>query len=248
MRLFWGILTCLGSILLGSAGAGAESVSGLGNSGLTAGFDAWVTALEAETAPEAAWEYPFAAPRPADLSAEEMKIVLALRRLVQNEDLENLAALADQVIRRQETPPTQMQFWLAYALHRLDRTEASLTQLHHLLQIPNSWENLEKGQRAWVLTATGDLFFRLEKRHEAAVFYTRLAASHLDRLSLWGHYQLAGLDFLARQFAEAGRKYQLVCESEHAGTWREHACSMAELSGRMGRLGKEGEPHVGASD
>jgi hypothetical protein len=81
-----------------------------------------------------------------------------------------------------------------------------------------------------------DLLFLLGDRERATGLYGRLAASAVAQLNLWGQYQLAGMDFLAREFTGSARKYRLVCEAERPGTWREHSCAMAEIAARLGEL------------
>jgi hypothetical protein len=78
--------------------------------------------------------------------------------------------------------------------------------------------------------------------------YGRLADSGVEQLNIWGNYQLAGFEFLAREFAESDRRYRLVCDSEKAGTWREHACEMAAIAGQLATLGTEGLGHGIAAD
>jgi hypothetical protein len=207
---------------------------------LTPGFDTWVDAFENTVGPDSAWEYPFGAPRPADLSAPEMKIVLSLRRLVLNGSLEELESLTDQVGRRQELMPVQMRFWLSYAQSQLHLNQACLSNLKILLEGDEGWKPLEIGQQAWVMTATADLLFLQGNRAQAAVCYSRLATSPVTQLHLWGKYQLAGMDFLAREFEQSALKYQQVCESGQSGTWREHSCAMAAIASRLGKLGKGG--------
>jgi hypothetical protein len=167
--------------------------------------------------------------------------VLSLRRLVLNGIPEEMEPLADQVSRRQGPMPTQMLFWLAYTQSRLGRKEDCLANLQALLQTPEGWLPLEKGQRAWVLTETADLLFLLGQRGTAADFYTRLAGSPLDQLRLWGQFQLAGIAFLDREFGRASELYHHVCEGDRPATWRGHACAMASIADRLSRLGEVGE-------
>ena len=240
LLMFAAILACsAGGIQTAHASDEAEDDSGT----LTVGFDAWVMALEADMGSGSSWEFPFGAPRPADLNSQELKIVLSLRRLVLNGNDEELGSLADQVERRQEEMPVQMLFWLAYAQGRLHQDQACLSNLQLLLMIQEGWKHLDNGQQAWVLTGTPDLLFLLGERELAAGFYTRLAASQVEQLKLWGQYQLAGMDFLVRDFEQATRKYSAVCEADKPGMWQEHACAMAEIAGRLNRLEREGEPH-----
>lgn len=247
MRLKFGQLPMLVAILAGAVGgiriahAAGESAEDSGT--LTTDFHDRVTALEADMGPGSGWEFPFGEPRSADLNPQELNIVLSLRRLVLNDEDEELGSLADQVERRQEEMPVQMLFWLAYAQSRLHQNLACLTNLKLLLLIQNDWGHLDYGQQAWVLTGTPDLLFLLGKRELAASLYARLAASSVAQLELWGHYQLAGMDFLERDFKQAALKYSTVCEADKPGLWREHACAMAEIAGRLSRLGREGEPH-----
>lgn len=227
-----------------SAGLQASQVSDEpeeGSGSLTAGFANWAAALEEATGPDSSWEFPFDAPRGADLSGQEMKIVLSLRRLVLNGNLEDLESLANQVERRQGEMPVQMRFWLAYAQGRLLQNQACLSNLQDLLMVQEGWKNLENGQQAWVLTGASDLLFLLGDRELAADCYARLASSPVEQLNLWGQYQLAGMDFLARDFEQASLRYRVVCEADKPGTWRKHACAMAEMAGRLSGLGREGE-------
>jgi len=209
----------------------------------TPGFDNWVEAFEGAVGPDSAWEFPYGAPRPADLSAPDMKIIFSLRRLVLNGSLEELESLADQVGRRQDEMPIQMRFWLAYAQGKLHLNQACLSNLMILLEGDGGWIPLEIGQQAWVLTATADQLFLQGNRVQAAECYSRLATSPVNQLNLWGQYQLAGIDFLARDFEQSALKYQQVCEAGKSGTWREHSCAMAEIAGRLGKLGKGGRVH-----
>lgn len=213
-------------------------------------FSDWATSLEKDTSTTAVWQFPFGAPKPADLSSQELKIVLSLRRLVMNRNLPEMESVADQVARRQGVMPAQMRFWLAYTQSQLGRREACLANLQILLTTPGAWQPLEKGQRAWVLTQTADLHFLLNERSAAVDCYQRLSVSPMDQLRFWGQYQLAGMAFLERDFETAGKHYQAVCEGDKTASWRGHACAMASIAGRLSRLGKEGELHgaVAASD
>ncbi len=234
-------------VLLAVALGGSGAAHALGENGdvslaLTAGFDSWAEVLEEGTGQDSSWVFPFGTPSHADLEPQELKIVLSLRKLVIEGHLEDLESLADQVERRQGEIPVQMRFWLAYAQGELDQKQACLANLQLLLVVQEGWQNLDKGQQAWVLTGTPDLLFLLDDRELAARLYARLATSSVAQLNLWGQYQLAGMDFLVRDFDQASKRYRLVCEAE-PGTWREHACGMAEIAGRLSRLGREGEPN-----
>ncbi len=213
------------------------------SSNLTAGFDAWTEGLESDTGADSSWKFPFDVPRPADLSSQELKIILSLRRLAWNRNNEELESLADQVNRRQGELPVQLRFWLAYAQNTLHQDEACLANLQLLLLVQEGWKNLENGQMAWVLTRAPDLLFLLGNRELAADLYERLAVSPVEQLNLWGKYQLAGMNFLAREFEKASERYSMVCEAEKPGTWREHACSMAVIAGRLSQIGFKGETY-----
>ena len=205
-------------------------------------FADWATSLEQDTPATSVWQLPFAAPRPADLTDQELKLVLSLRRLVLNGDPAEMEPMADQVARWQGPMPIQMRFWLAYTQSQLGQQEACLVNLQNLLMTREGWLPLEKGQRAWVLTETADLLFLLDQRSRAADCYARLSVSTLDQLRLWGRYQLGGVAFLERDFARAGELYRDVCEGGKPATWRAHACSMASVADRLSRLAKVGEP------
>jgi hypothetical protein len=208
-----------------------------------AAYGSRVEAFENVGGPDAPWEYPYAAPRPAGLSDQEMKTTLALRRRVLDGSHAELETLAEQVERRQDAFPLQMRFWLAFAQSELHLNEACLGNLRKILGAAEGWDSLENGQQAWVLTATADLLFLLGQRTQAASCYDLLAASPVTQLNLWGQYQLAGMDFLAREFETAARRYQIVCDADRPGTWREHACGMTELATRLGQLVKGGNVH-----
>jgi hypothetical protein len=209
----------------------------------TAAYQEWISAVEAASGEESGWAFPFAAPRPIDLTPEEMKTVLSLRRLVRNMESKPLAALVETVARRRDDQPAQLRFWLAFAQRSLGLDAACQSNLRQLLLAPGSWRNLEPGQMVWVLTGFADLCFLRDERETAAALYGQLAASPREQLNLWGQYQLAGLDFLARNFTEASRRYQVVCDSEKSGTWREHACAMGEIAGRLDSLALKGGSH-----
>jgi hypothetical protein len=206
------------------------------------GFENWILALERDTTENDVWEFPFRVSRTSTLEAEDFQTILLLRRIVQ-EGIENeLESVVAQVERRQEPLPNQMLFWLAFCQKRLQRHEACLANLKQLLMVPDGWSDLDNGQRAWVLTGTPDLQFLEGERGAAEVFYRRLDSSSNAQVSLWANYQLAGLDFLGRSFGEASRRYGIVCEADQSETWREHACAMAEISGQLQQLRKDGEP------
>jgi hypothetical protein len=233
-------------VILAVALGGSHGTLALGETidfskAVTAGFDSWAESLETDTGIDSSFEFPFGTPRVADLDPQELKIVLSLRKLVLKGNIEDLESLADQVERRQGEIPAQMRFWLAYAQGKLDQKQACLNNLQLLLVVEEGWQYLDKGQQAWVLTGTPDLLFLLDNRELAARMYARLATSSVPQLNLWGQYQLAGMDFLVRDFDQASKRYRMVCEAE-PGTWREHACAMAEIAGRLSRLGREGEP------
>ena len=237
------LLTILGAALPG-VGFADDSVEAVEDSNaLIAGFDAWAQGHESITEAGSSWEFPFRVPSPADLSSQEFKILLALRRLSWNRNFAELESLADQVNRRQGELPVQLRFWLAYAQNTLHKKQACLSNLHLLLMDPQGWVLLEDGQQAWVLTSSADLNFLLGNRELAAVLYERLVVSPVEQLNLWGKYQLAGMNFLARDFEKASERYSMVCEAGNPVTWREHACSMAEIAGQLSRLGWKGEPH-----
>lgn len=209
---------------------------------LNRSFEEWISALEQDTPATAVWQFPFGTPGPAGLNEQELKIVLSLRRLVMNGNPAEMEPLADQVTRRQGVMPHQMRFWLAYAQGQLGHREACLANLQQLLMTPEGWILLEKGQRAWVLTETADLLFLLDQRPAAADCYARLSVSPVDHLRIWGQFQLAGMAFLARDFAQASERYLDVCQGDKPATWRGHACAMASIADRLNRLPKVGEP------
>lgn len=239
------LLAILGCLPAGILRAYASGDSGQVSNDLTADFFVWVEALDAEMGTDSPWEFPFGAPRYSDLSSEESKIVLSLRRLARNEELGELESLVDVVERRQDETPVQMRFWLAYSQNLLHKEQSCLTNLKLLLSNPDGWRSLEVGQRAWVLTRTPDLLFVLENRDLAVELYTRLAASPVEQLYLWGKYQLAGMNFLNRDFEEASLMYGVICAADNPGPWKEHACAMADIAGRLTFLGKE-ETQYGA--
>lgn len=221
----------------------AETSSDLEADPLETAYQEWVLAVETMILPDAAWEFPFKAPGPGQLSEQDMKTLLSLRRLVRNGDLEKLAAQVEIIFRAQTELPVSLRFWMAYAQSSLDRKETCLDNLQLLLQEPAGHQHLEPGQIAWVLTALADLNFLVGDRQRAALMYRNMAASRVSQLNLWGQYQMAGMDFLDRNFAEANRRYEVVCEAEKSGTWREHACAMAEIAGRLNSLNLKGEAH-----
>lgn len=243
LRTSWILLTLMGLFpVLNLAGADCRESEDV-EIAVTVGFASKAEALEGVLGPDSPWVYPYGAPRPADQSDQDMKTTLSLRRLVLNGNQEELGILADQVERRQEAIAVQMRFWLAFAQSELQLNEACWANLRKILDSEEGWESLETGQQVWVLTTTADLLFLLGHRTPAAECYARLAASPVAQLNLWGQYQLAGMDFLGRNFEKAARQYQVVCDAERPGTWREHACAMAEIAGRLGKLEKGGNAH-----
>ena len=207
-----GLFLVIGSVV--SLCRGAEDVDPFD----MAVYASRIEAFESVWGPDSPWEYPYAAPRPAGLNDQEMKTTLVLRRLVLNRNHAELETLAEQVERRQDAFPVQMRFWLAFAQSELHLNEACLGNLRKVLGAAEGWDSLETGQQAWVLTATADLLFLLGQRAQAATCYDRLAASPVTQLNLWGQYQLAGMDFLERDFETAARLYQIVCEADRPGT------------------------------
>ena len=206
-------------------------------------FADWATLLEKDISTTAVWQFPFGAPRPADLTSQELKIVLSLRRLVMNRNIPEMESVAAQVARRQGVMPSQMRFWLAYTQSQLGQQESCLANLQTLLRTSEAWLPLENGQRAWVLTQTADLLFLLNQRSAAVDCYTRLSESPVDQLRFWGQYQLAGMAFLERDFALASKNYHDVCEGEKTAAWRGHACAMASIADRLTLLSIKGEHH-----
>ncbi len=237
------LLAILGTFLVGSGYANDSGEPPEETNSLLNGFDAWAEGLESDDGRDSAWEFPFRVPSPSDMSSQEFKILLALRRLSWNRNFVELDSLVDQLNRRQEEIPGQLLFWLAYAQNTLHQRQACLVSLQVLLDDPQGWKILENGQQVWVLTNSADLNFLLGNRELAAALYERLAVSSLEQLNLWGKYQLAGMNFLARDFENASERYRMVCEAGKPGTWREHACSMAEIAGRLNKLGWKGEAH-----
>jgi hypothetical protein len=236
---------CVTVLLVLPLSARAETPQGPVVEEMGAACQVWISSLEATNTNHSVWEFPFGAPRPDQLTAQEMKTVLSLRHLVQNSDTEKLTSQVEIVARIQETIPVQMRFWLAYAQSTLHQKEACQENLELLLQVPEGHQFLEPGQQVWVLTALADHSFLLGDRDRAAVLYGQMAASKREQLNLWGQYQLAGMEFLERNFADANRRYKVVCESEKSATWREHACAMAEIAGRLSSLNLKGEAHGG---
>jgi len=206
-------------------------------------YAAWVSSLEPGPGPDAGWAFPFAAPGSPDYSEKDLKTILSLRRLVRAADMSALETLADLVARRQGPMPVPMRFWLAFAQHDLNRNQACLENLEALLAVDQGWRDLDPGQCAWVLTTTADLHFLIGSRNLAAVMYRRLVSSPITQLSLWGNYQLAGMDFLAKDFEAASRRYDLVCTGENSGSWRTHACAMSTIAGRMAAINRKGDVH-----
>ncbi len=233
------LVVCL---LAPSNAAGADAVPENESDQVAAAYQEWIYALETGSS-NTHWEFPFDAPRPDDLSSKEMKTVLSLRRLSRSREMESLSTLTEIVARRQDEIPVQMRFWLAYSQGILQQNEACRNNLRFLLLVPGGHGHLETGQQAWVLTAFADYSFLLKKRDRAAQLYGQLAASSVEQVNLWGQYQLAGMEFLKRNFNDANRRYKVVCESEKSGSWREHACAMAEIAGRLNSLDLKGESH-----
>lgn len=235
-------------IILGVALVGSGYANGLDEpvedyTALITGFDSWASGLESNTGADSSWGFPFRVPSPGDLSSQDFTILLSLRRLAWNGDFVELDSLADQVNRRQEELPAQLLFWLAYAQFTLHQDQACLSNLQLLLMDPQGWKILENGQQAWVMTSSADLLFLLGNRQLAAALYERLAVSPVEQLNLWGNFQLAGMNFLSRDFENASERYSMVCEAGKPGMWREHACSMAEIAGRLSEFGRKEEAH-----
>ncbi|MEN8005382.1 MAG: hypothetical protein ABFS42_00065 [Candidatus Krumholzibacteriota bacterium] len=223
--------------------ASAETVMATDHDSLADAYQDWISALEAAGGSNSRWEFPFEAPRPDNLSAGELETVLSLRRLVRDQDTGPLETLVGNLTGRPLEMPVQMRYWLAYAQSVLNRQEACWDNLRLLLLMQDSADHLEPGQRAWVLTAFADYSFLLGRRLLASRMYGQLAVSTVEQLELWGQYQLAGMDFLERNFNGANRRYKVVCESDKSGTWREHACAMAEMAARLDSLDLEGGSH-----
>jgi len=237
------LLAILGAFLVGSGYASDPEDPVEEPISLIDGFDAWATGVESGTEGNSSWQFPFRVPSPAELSSQEFKALLALRRMAWNGNFSELESLVDQLNRRQIEIPGQLRFWLAYAQNTLNQDQACLSNLQLLLMDPQGWKILENGQQVWVLTSSADLNFLLGNRDLAADLYERLAVSSVEQLNIWGKYQLAGMNFLARDFELASERYGMVCEAGKPGTWREHACSMAEIAGRLNQLGWKGEIH-----
>jgi hypothetical protein len=206
-------------------------------------FRSWISLLEARNLPASSWEYPFAAPRPGELSDTELATVLELRRLARSGNKAHLEAAIDRAVRQNTDPAPQIQFWLACGLHRVGRPEAGLPRLADLLQDPRTPAGLDGGQFVWVMTSLADGQFLFGDRGLARDLYESMAASSVSHLHLWGNYQLAGSDFLDRDFAAADRRYELVCDQENTESWREHACEMAAIASRLAQPGTEGTDH-----
>jgi hypothetical protein len=237
------LLITTGALFAGSVVAQGQGEPAVDAASVLPAYERWAAALEQDTPVEAVWQLPFGAPRPADLTAQDLKVVLSLRRLVMNGEKAEMEDLAGQVARRRDPLPPQMRFWLAYIQGQLGQTETCLANLEILLTTPDAWRSLENGQRSWVLTQTADLLFLLERRTAAAACYARLAASPLDQLQLWGKYQLAGTAFLNRDFAGAQQLYFEVCNGDRPAHWHGHACAMAALAEQLSRLPKAGDTH-----
>jgi len=237
------ILAILGSFLVGFHKADASDDSSEVSRNLIEAFGTWTDAFDMENGIDPSWEFPFGAPRPANLNSNDLKTVLSLRRFAVNGELGSLESLVDLVERRQDEIPVQMRFWLAYGQNLLLKEQSCLISLQLLLAVPDGWEPLENGQQAWVLTRTADSLFILGQRELASELYARLAVSPREQLNLWGTYQLAGLNFLNRNFEEAGRMYRVICAADKPVPWNEHACAMVEIAGRLTLLGKEGSQH-----
>jgi hypothetical protein len=178
-----------------------------------------------------------------ELAGRRQEIELAYRYFVARDDSTNLELLVHEAAAHPELVQGELAYWNAFALAQLGRWEDSLARLRALITAGGLSQGLDEQQRAWVLVALPDLLLLCGQQDEAGAMYRSLAASTVPRAATWAACQAAALDLLAGRFLEAGTAFERVCEASGPDTWRNYACSMAELADELERLRQEGEPH-----
>jgi hypothetical protein len=176
-----------------------------------------------------------------DLVGREAEVVLAFRWLLNRNDAAGLGWLLNHTAAPEVAADARVAFWRAYTLSALDRRPECLAQLNALLALGGNGRVLNERERCWVLTATADLLLLQGSTSAAESLYTRLATSTVPSLRQWGQLQSAGLAFVGHRYTEAGAGYREICQNDKQGLWGPHACAMADIAARLGRLMSEGE-------
>ena len=99
------------------------------------------------------------------------------------------------------------------------------------------------GKKAGYLVALADRTALVGDRARARSLYQVLEGSSVPLLEMWASYMLAGLDFAEGNYSAALSGYDRVCSESAPADWRDHACTMVGLAGRLDALQIEGGDH-----
>lgn len=126
-----------------------------------------------------------------------------------------------------------------------DEEAADRARLESRILDQTTWNTLDPGEQAGYLVAFADRTALEGDREEARVLYGILRSTDVAILRDWGTYMTSGIDFAEGLYEMAAVGYETVCESGTPADWREHACEMAGLAGRLDDLEKTGGEHDG---
>jgi len=136
---------------------------------------------------------------------------------------------------------------VAYSLAWRKDNEGSLAHLRVLIHSGGLSRDLTESQRSWVLFAIPDFLFLAGDQESSRTLYDVLANSKSPKLSTWGRYQIANLDFLNGLYLRASEGFKRVCEAERLGSWQDQACEMTKVASEIERIKSEGEPYGAGS-
>jgi len=118
-----------------------------------------------------------------------------------------------------------------------------IDHLHRTLLDPARGTELKSGIKAGYLVALADRTALAGDRARARSLYHVLESSSVPLLEMWASYMLAGLDFAEGNYSVALLGYDRVCSESAPADWRDHACTMVGLAGRLDTLQIEGGDH-----
>ena len=179
-----------------------------------------------------------------DIDRRTGEAALAYRWLLVNRDARAIDLMIEKVAAADSllTPP--LRFWHARALAWRERHGESLAQLMTLVAGGNGLSyGLDESERGWVLVAIPDLLYLQGESTQARELYRHLASSSLEKLAMWGRYQVAGIDLANARYRAAVTGFTAVCEGTRFGSWQDMACDLRELAREMERIRAEGEPY-----
>jgi len=181
------------------------------------------------------------------ITGHEAEFILALRWLLIQQDSETLDLVLQKIQSDDTNLPDRLRYWVAYASAWRKDTTGSLMHLKILITSGGLSRDLTESQRSWVLFAIPDFLFLGGDQVSSRSLYEVLANSQVPRLSTWGRYQVANLDFLSGRYLRASEGFKRVCEAKRLGSWQDHACEMTKVANEIERLKSERETYGAGS-